>query len=64
MLRSHPHAKAAKVSLDGLPLRCVCVEVCCFEQCPNAACACRAMGRTASKEVSSALPVCRANDPR
>jgi hypothetical protein len=30
------HAKAAKVSLDGLvPLRCVCVEVCRAELCSN-----------------------------
>jgi hypothetical protein len=41
-------AKAAKVSLDGSPLRCVCVEGGCVERCSNAACAYRAMGRTAS----------------
>jgi hypothetical protein len=31
------HAKAAKVSLGGLPLRCVCVEVFCVERCSNVA---------------------------
>jgi hypothetical protein len=30
-LAAWPYAKAAKVSLGGLPLRCVCVEVCCVE---------------------------------
>jgi hypothetical protein len=31
---AHSHTtKAAKVSLDGSPLRCVCVEVCCVERC-------------------------------
>jgi hypothetical protein len=32
-----PYAKAAKVFLDGLPLRCVCLEVCCAERCSNVA---------------------------
>jgi hypothetical protein len=35
--RPRPHAKAAKVPLDGSPLRCVCVEVCCAERCSNVA---------------------------
>jgi hypothetical protein len=41
------HAKAAKVSLDGSPLRYVCVDGFCIERDLERSLHCLAMGRTA-----------------